>query len=480
MPTILIVDDEKLNRAGMKKILGETFPQVSVLDAKNGKEALDIINAQKIDLLITDVRMPIMDGIELMHAVAKMDKHPEIIVLSGYDDFSYVKAALTSGAVSYILKPVDKKELTAAVETAILRRTEEEKRVQKEIINSILETGRLPKEVHDVAFQQGRTFYCLFVTGVMHAAFVYSALKIVPHIIIDEQKNTITVLADESFLDVCIRFATEYECQIGVSLPSQKLSDLKVMQRQAFVASFGRLYAPKAKTVSVFKYNSDISQQEYAAVSEQAHKLSVILGTVKNEELAKQIETLFHFENQSEEVKASSLYFVYTELTDVLLKRYCNYSDSDLYLLSKSMLIENIAAFETASEWVSNVRDYLLYLNAMLRKDCGDYPFINQAITYMNENFMKDINMATVANQVSVNYTYFSEKFKECEGINFNDYLRRLRIEKAKQLLETGCFKVYEVARKSGFSDVKYFIRNFKAETGLSPTNYRRKTEKNA
>ena len=89
--------------------------------------------------------------------------------------------------------------------------------------------------------------------------------------------------------------------------------------------------------------------------------------------------------------------------------------------------------------------------------------------------FKKNINMAMVANQVSVNYTWFSEKFKEHTGVNFNEYLKRLRIEEAKSLLEKGCYKVYEVAERSGFSDVKYFMKIFREETGLSPTEWSNK-----
>ena len=82
--------------------------------------------------------------------------------------------------------------------------------------------------------------------------------------------------------------------------------------------------------------------------------------------------------------------------------------------------------------------------------------------------------MAMVANHVSVNYTYFSEKFKEHTGINFNDYLKRVRIEEACRLLTDGFYKVYEVSTRCGFSDVKYFMRSFKELVGVTPGEYRR------
>jgi two-component system response regulator YesN len=86
--------------------------------------------------------------------------------------------------------------------------------------------------------------------------------------------------------------------------------------------------------------------------------------------------------------------------------------------------------------------------------------------------------MAMVANQVDTNYTWFSEKFKEHTGVNFNEYLKKLRIDEACKLLEKGCYKIYEVAERSGFGDAKYFMKTFKESTGVSPGEWKRIHEK--
>src|SRR5574344_1590540 len=100
MITIVVADDEKLIRAGLKKILSESMGvPISVLEAKNGVEALDLCKKEQPDLIITDIRMPQMDGVELMKQLSSLSHHPAIIVLSGYDDFSYAKAAIQNGAV---------------------------------------------------------------------------------------------------------------------------------------------------------------------------------------------------------------------------------------------------------------------------------------------------------------------------------------------------------------------------------------------
>ena len=144
MITIAIADDEKLIRAGIKKIIEKSLAiPVCIIEAKNGEEALTICKEENPDLIITDIRMPKMDGIELMKNLSALEEKPAIIVLSGFDDFSYAKEAISCGAISYILKPVDSLELITAINNAIATVNQEEKKKNEEIIKSIAEEGRI-------------------------------------------------------------------------------------------------------------------------------------------------------------------------------------------------------------------------------------------------------------------------------------------------------------------------------------------------
>nr|MCR5765853.1 response regulator [Treponema sp.] len=131
MIEILIADDEKLIRAGIAKMISKSIENIElkIVEAKNGQEALETCKTDEPQVLITDIRMPIMDGVELMKNVSALENKPKIIVLSGFDDFVYAKSAIQNGALSYILKPVDKTELINAVEQAIteFRKTEKQK-----------------------------------------------------------------------------------------------------------------------------------------------------------------------------------------------------------------------------------------------------------------------------------------------------------------------------------------------------------------
>jgi YesN/AraC family two-component response regulator len=106
--------------------------------------------------------------------------------------------------------------------------------------------------------------------------------------------------------------------------------------------------------------------------------------------------------------------------------------------------------------------------------DQAYHSFIEDALMWIGKHFTEDISMMQAANHVSINYTYFSGKFKEHTGLHFSEYLKRLRINNAMRLLSIGNYRVYEAARKSGYHDVKYFFKHFKDVTGLTPGEFSR------
>ncbi|MDR2178084.1 MAG: response regulator [Treponema sp.] len=140
MTTILIADDEKNIRAGIIKILRKEFSGIAFFEAKNGEEALELAVREKPDILITDIRMPRMDGIELMCRIRMSPRNAgmNIIVLSGYDDFSYAQKAISFRAAAYILKPVDLKELTEAVRNLVHEQAAEQKHGGRDFIDDAL------------------------------------------------------------------------------------------------------------------------------------------------------------------------------------------------------------------------------------------------------------------------------------------------------------------------------------------------------
>ncbi len=196
MITIVLADDEKLIRAGLKKILTDSLDiPIEIIEAKNGEEALNLCHQKNPEILITDIRMPVMDGVELMKNISAMEeKKPAIIVLSGFDDFSYAKAAIQSGALSYILKPVDKKELITAVNSAIMDSMKEEKEQNEEKFRQIIEKGRLD-DVHglpEITVKNG--LRCIVLYGKNSIDALESVMSEKLYYVVEQTKNSVLIV----------------------------------------------------------------------------------------------------------------------------------------------------------------------------------------------------------------------------------------------------------------------------------------------
>ena len=110
MLTILVVDDEKLERKGIRFLLNRRSEEMEILEAANGKAACEILQHRTVDIMLTDIKMPFMDGIELVSVAHKLQPDLQMVIFSGYGEFAYAKKAMASGVSNYVLKPVDPAE----------------------------------------------------------------------------------------------------------------------------------------------------------------------------------------------------------------------------------------------------------------------------------------------------------------------------------------------------------------------------------
>lgn len=133
MNTILITEDEKFIRKGLVTMVRRSgIPVETVLEARDGEEALELLRQNQVDLLVTDIRMPKMDGIELVSRLGELGHRPMVLVVSGYDDFSYAVEMLRGGAFDYLLKPVERERLFEALEKLEGQYRQEQARQEEE------------------------------------------------------------------------------------------------------------------------------------------------------------------------------------------------------------------------------------------------------------------------------------------------------------------------------------------------------------
>lgn len=366
MVNILIADDKKFIRQGIACMLqNNDSKQYQILLCGNGQEALQMFDQNRIDLLITDIRMPEMDGIELMQRAKKRNYELQVVVVSGYDDFNYAKESIQYGVRAYLLKPICEDELLQCVSN-IAYEIEAKKKATKK--NNTYET--VIKEIYN------------------------------------------------------------YE-------PTRKENEIrnKMNYLEKFMITIGSC---DEKAIHEFVQQVDRYTKEdfFEAI------LLVLNRNIK------------------------SLYEIYL------------YTDSE-----KMKQLEQLELFsreEKYQEYIPCLEDFLIQLNHVMYIDKNKHCFkaeLRNAIDYINKNYYKTLSLDIVANNSSLSYAYFSHSFKEYTGCSFSNYLTKVRIRSAKKMLSETNLKIYEISVAVGFQSDKHFMRTFKKVVGVSPMDYRLKSD---
>ena len=364
MIKVFLVEDEAIIRRGIKKnVEWEKNGFEFVGEAGDGEYAYPQILKTEPDILITDIKMPFMDGLELSHLVKKILPNTKIIILSGYNEFEYAQEAITIGISEYLLKPV-----TAASLTAVLRKVKEEIREEKE-------KSRL-LERYFVSYEK------------------YNA-----------------------FLD-----KTDYT---GV--------DRKLIQ------DFLKLGSAGEEGMFIDEYLAAVGENNYRSL------------------LLRQYMTIDIFFCVQEFLKGLSV--CADEIPPEL---------GDIKYIPKIVVSEE--------QTVSYLKELFAFAISERDRVSGNRygSLIDTAKQYLAEHFeSNDVSLNTVAAQVGVSSSYFSSIFKQETGQSFVEYLTKLRIDKACELLRCTTLRTAEIGERVGYNDPHYFSATFKKVTGVSPKDYK-------
>lgn len=513
MRNILIVDDEKNIRLGLKAMIAREFPETYMFEfAEDGAEALNLLQHTKVDIVITDIRMPVMDGIALINRIQELVLKPAVIILSGHDDFPYAKEAIRCEVKEYLLKPIIRAELFSA-----LVRLESDLKLKEQIseqLSSSLQQREAFKESQlsyllrhthldretirnklgqiDMAwvesgFQIGVLQYRGTVTGMGHSEFlarIQDELARVPdhcrdrHAVVLDKENQLVLIAEQSDL---FPYLTERIAGAGYFMYSMGVS--------AFTGGAERLQPAYTEALEALKYTflqsgpGSVSYEtipyknkDFIVPVAAIQRIANMLGTDRNKEMSSllldilDMKTVTRFDIAYVEAVSKAL----NEL--VFDKVFHVYGGESVEILRLFKKVGDISNFYYFSDYFHSVEGLLDRLNAYVRTMKTfhiDHREMKKATQFIQENFDKDLNMAMVSNHVSFNYSYFSQAFKEYTGESFVHYLKKLRIERARELLATTDFKVYEISERAGFENVKHFSRVFKEMEGVSPQEYR-------
>lgn len=525
MYRVLLADDEVIIRENVSRHV--PWPEHGfelVTSCQNGQEAVDYISSNPVDLIITDICMPIMDGMELCKFVHENYPHIKIILLSGYDEFEYAKKAIRYDVVEYVLKPVTSKEmceLLDRVHTLLDKeRSHSEMEVSyrdnyqqllsntladfiignKSLDDSTAELERLGLPVWTQSFRVAVLELNMYTAELItdRQTQVESSLtSFVVYNVANElvmQENAGVVCQDNNYHTI-ILFHNDDNTDSATNnheLCQRIMYQLKEMLHLKVTIGLGRtvtsaeqipLSYSEAKQALLYRYvKGDNRVIEYSSINSpddvyiDKQCTAPLMEAVKNTDANALNHALFliRHELQTHNYKKDKASFLLSWCIEALFEKLQKYGQGDG--VRKESALSSILKAETLDTAIDVVQQYSeACIQALLdNRSNGSRNYVRNAIEYIEGNYNdSELSLKSICAYLNISVSRFSSLFKAQQGETFMETLTRIRMEHAKELLLHTDLKNYEIAERVGFSDPHYFGIAFKKDTGKTPTEFR-------
>lgn len=522
---VIIVDDEIIARIGIKSLIDwNAFGYCIVGEAENGKKAMELVRRHRPHLVITDIKMPVEDGIGLIQNIKKEGFDSEILVLSAFDDFEYVKKALQLGAFDYLRKleieADDLVECLATVKKRLKKRGQ-----QLEGMNAEYSVDKV-----DVLLQQilRKLLYGTKLNEKQMHALAQCELNYVSDYVVilirlDVDHENILwrkEVVNNLFVDILSDYGSSYLCETGVdelsvfhsikshggyqqcqelikmtdrikrvmkqylnlevyvtvSSEHRGLDNIALAYLQAYQAyQMKHMYKKEATLFykdilirkSIENYDvvqKDISCLEKALEKDQFPEIKQILDSI-----TQAIFQMEYFEvNHLRYILSSIIYIIEAHFSKLGIDKdtVAFWGDGD----KKYLMLESITVKNDFINWVNGLSKSL---EEMYLEIDHHHIYILKAKKVLQEQYWKQIRLQDMADQFGMSPNYLSHLFKKETGETFKAYLTTIRIEKAKEKLYQTADTIALIASQVGYENERYFSRVFKEKEGISPSQYR-------
>lgn len=516
MYKLFIADDEAIIREGIKCLLDwETIGYQIIGEASNGRQAYQSILALNPDLVLLDIRMPGMTGLEVISTLRTNGYHGRIIILSGYSDFSYAQQAITYGVLSYLTKPIDKNDLLKivtdikaqldsdriALDTSANYREKAYHSIMEEILTGNADFSKI--NIHELHMEHE-----LFQV-VIYERYNYQGKELSYRFsdllrVTNQNNNSFDAITNGAqeiiILKGCFAlkkfedFLAQYEQESRV----QKNSPL-----DSIFLAYGRIvsslkdiplsYDDACRLVSR-RFFCEQGQHTigYESLPKLEHCIPVITADFLNEytnrlydplcafKHHKTAETLQELQSKlyiaSDSIESIKLFF--TDLFLQLKERINHtYSNTTIPFPSNADIIRQISEKFYLYEIVFFLTEQFELIIASTGNSSST-SVLEDVIYYIDHNYSRNITLENIAPLFGYNSSYLGKIFTKKMGESFNAYLERVRIEHSKKLLVQDDAKVYSIAEQVGYRNVDYFYMKFKKYVGQTPAEFRRQQRK--
>lgn len=502
MITILIVDDEKLERNGIKFLLKRENEEVEILEAENGRAAFEILTKRKVDILFSDIKMPYMNGLELTKKARDLYPDLEIVIFSGYNDFTYARDALRFGVVDYVLKPVDPTEFHKTLERVTdkirERREGEEKQSQQEdyirkyfMLNYIYNGNEEDKvKLSNVAgfsecglekysrmmlvgstgnfFETEEEHFILSLKEKIGRDFYYLNLNSNESLFLFQERYT----DYEKLANQMYQFFFQHynmECYFAVSEEIHEINELTEQFQQMEAMLEEQFYMPAQH---IFMAGT-AREKDVDEKVEDSEVLSSISQDIRYKDINHLWQDFKLLEQKyGREKRFSEMYvkFVFSSILKDVYEEMQSAGENEL-----SRTVDKLYRCKTIQEVLGITEHAIHELEIYLQeKNEGFRKEITQVKSYIYHNYDKNLSVEMLAEQVYLSAGYLSAVFKEETGMNLNRFIREVRMNKAKEMLENTNMKITQIAKEVGFINTSYFCRSFREFFGNTPESCRR------
>lgn len=501
----MLVDDEPLILEGLRNIIDwESLGFQVVATARNGLEALEKSRKEvSFDVLITDIKMPEMTGLQLIRRLREEQKNTKVIVLSGFQEFGLVKEGLHLGIENYLLKPIKEEELISSLQ-----------HVKEKIKQAVLEE-------ESVLVLRDHSIWRWIVGKMSYEALrqrmsFYPELKVVPplwmgllKVDVDEQNeeewqtwrktferegNIVTVITPSGdFLFLWLKESPEcWEEEVDklrrlidstekiedyVFVHSKKISDLSQIQdlyRELEMASELKMLLPEKDHRLAEQLYSASEGYEHSKKYSSNYVTHEIMEQLANQDYEAVKASMKQTLSMLEQERPLLMKSVLLEFFFQLKNKFSLHIDYEIYVET----LNQILYIEELTDALELVEKCIEMMDMNYSQQHQEYsPIIQTVLNFIHQNLSEEMSLKTLGNSFHINSIYLGQLFQKEVNCSFTKYLNKLRIEKAKKLLLHSHEKAGTIGKKVGYTDSAYFYKQFKKLEGVTPSEWRKEKQ---
>lgn len=533
MYKVIIVDDEPLIRRGLRyKVDWNSLGFEIIGEASNGLDALNLLNSAGADVVITDMKMPVMDGIKMLESIKQASLMTRVIVVSAYSSFDYTHAAVKCSAFDYILKPIDGNELTevllrvkASIESEMgpqemskypagIRQPIPEikdKFLKSFFSSQLISENNLESQLVDLNLSPDlKKYICLAImipelTSMVKETFnedydkAFACItRLIQNIALNKSFSVTTFRSNIYMYNFYVIIGFETEDSTTVDIIENLKNDLEAFLMNSIIIGVGKeinnlheintsftqaldaLCYRRIINESCIIFSDDLRRRNFTLInysSENENAFLTSLEICNFEEMEHNIYQLFDCIRNVQDISFRQVYKLFSELLflcDRVLRKY----DINLEQIFKQDItsIDYIAckaSLPQLEHWFSEIVFNIMHF-IMDKKASNMSNVVDEIKSYIETHYFEDLSLNDLSQKFYINKSYLSALFKKRTGQTFIDFLTSVRMDKACELLAgNNRYKVYEIARLVGYTDKKYFSKLFKKLNGINPEEYK-------